>query len=568
MPTWLYARWERLLEQLDAPALAAVRFLRSFWGPPLLSGVLFYLSFAPVDWGWCMPLGWFVLLLSFRLRDGDRAGRQALVAGVLWFVPGLVWIAPLMVPGWLFVALWCAGWEFVFGWLVGRFHAWAQEGDGYWWIFVVPLLRVLVDLLRTVVLTGFPWLLTGYSGWDSALFLGIYHLMGVHGATLLIVYVASALAESVARRIDASAFSFRPLLPASLLLILVAGISATSAPEERRGPVVALLQGDIPQLLKEDRGDEGGMTQVAWLRRHVELAREGALRATSEERSVDVFVWPETMYPYWLIEGDGPIHRPVDDARNDAEWEAIATIAGGSAASLVGVATRTEAGSTRNSVVAVDRTGEALGVQDKQHLTPFGEYIPLRSWVPFWESIEAWLKESVGFVPDLEAGEGPVPLPIRYDGDDGLRAGVMICYESVYPEVARGLVEAGSDVLVNASNYGWFAGTAQMDQALAIACVRAAEFHRPVVLASNNGVSAVIGPDGRVRSILTSESGATVDFPGVLVAEVPLSRGRTPFLEWGEGLAWCLGLLGLLALPVVRRRAVAVHRLDGVPKSP
>ena len=85
MPGWLYAWWERLTEQLDAPALAAVRFLRSFWGPPLLSGVLFYLSFAPVDWGWCMPVGWFVLLLSFRLRDGDRAGRQAFVADVYVF---------------------------------------------------------------------------------------------------------------------------------------------------------------------------------------------------------------------------------------------------------------------------------------------------------------------------------------------------------------------------------------------------------------------------------------------------------------------------------------------------
>jgi len=154
------------------------------------------------------------------------------------------------------------------------------------------------------------------------------------------------------------------------------------------------------------------------------------------------------------------------------------------------------------------------------------------------------LQEKAGFLPDLQAGEGPEILTLRYDGGEA-RVGVLICYESIFPGIAREMVLEGADFLVNASNYGWFEGTAEMDQALAMAVFRAAELGVSVVLSSNNGHSVIIGPDGRQREAVTAPDGRRTDVAGLVVGRVPLGGRSTPFRAWGEGAAWTLGLLGL-----------------------
>jgi apolipoprotein N-acyltransferase len=135
----------------------------------------------------------------------------------------------------------------------------------------------------------------------------------------------------------------------------------------------------------------------------------------------------------------------------------------------------------------------------------------------------------------------------------GATHGVMICYESAYPEVARGFVAGGARMLVNCSNYGWFAGTSEMPQALAICALRSAELRRSLVLSSNNGISAVIGPDGRVRG-----AGTTADEPAYLIASAPLCASTSPFAAVGEWAAWILGLAGAAACFVLSRSAKAI----------
>jgi apolipoprotein N-acyltransferase len=544
-----------------------LRLLRGFWPAPIVAGALMWMSFAPVDAGWLNAVGWAVLFASMRLRRGERAGRQVLVAMLVLFLPGVSWIRPLVWPMWLVVAFWCAGWEAVWGRIAGRFLAKADAPDGgprAAWIVVLPLSHLAADMARTLVLTGFPWLLAGYSGWRNPLLLGGADLIGVHGASLAILLLGAGLAECASRLAESrgAGGAARALAPAAAVwAALAAWTFGKPALVESKGPTLLLLQPNIPQQLKEDAlqsGAERPTSATLW-KAHEDLAAKGLEAAAQDGVKVDLVVWAETMAPVMAVrpfEMNVPMRTFVkgrDDKWTTSVAEAgriVATSRG--AETLAGVQSLGEGGKHGllfNSVVLLDPTGRVRGFQDKQHLTPGGEYIPLRAFIPFRERLEAYLEEMIGALPDLQPGEAANVMTLR----GGARVGVMICYESAYPEVARSFVREGADLLVNCSNYGWFAGTSEMRQALAICALRAAELRRPLVLSSNNGISAVVGPDGRVRGEATA-----ADEPGNPIVFVPVCESTSPFAAIGEWGAWSLSVAGVvlcfvLARPVGRK---------------
>ncbi len=524
------------------------RLLRSllagFWPAPLAAGLLMAAAFPPLDLGFLAPLAWALLLASMRVRRGARAGRQGFVAGLCLFLPGLHWMQPLMDGGWLFSAAWCALFPAALGWFVGRVWL-ARERAG--WVVGAALVQLACDGVRTYALSGFPWLLPGYTGWRNPVLLGSAGLLGVHGATLAVLLLGGGIAEALVRRLEARPRPVGALVPAAVWWGALALFAALApAPAERPGPTLALLQGNVPQKLKHqvlanatpaEIRDYQRKNLLAWWQSYEALADE--VREGPRGREVDVVVWPETMVP------PQPYVAWRDLPRSAPLWERLAELSGG-AQTLAGVVLEDDLGRQWNSVVLLDAEGRPVAAQDKQHLTPGGEYVPYVGLLPraFRAWLEARLREFAGFVPELVAGDGNTLLPVR--GRTGVaRAGVLICYESVFPEIARGMVRDGADFLLNASNYGWFEGTAEMDQALAMACFRAAELGVPVALSSNNGHSTVIGADGRPRAFATGAAGRTTDVRACLVAEVPLGGRATPFRTWGEWPAWGLGLVGL-----------------------
>lgn len=543
------------------------RLLEGFWTAPLAGAALLWASFPPVDAGLLAPLGFAVLLLSMRLRGGAKAGRQALVFGMAWSLAGIWWIAPLVSVGWVFVSFWCAAHEALFARCLRPCLRAAKEGRGgrrlVPWFAVAPLLHVGFDMVRTTLFTGFPWLLPGYSAWQNPLLLGSADLIGVHGATLAIVALGAGLAEVAARRIEGRAQPWRALVPAAAIWAAF-GLWALAkpAPETRPGPTFLLLQASLDQQLKEDlhrEGREGHGTGVFWATQEGEAAR-GLDAAAAQGRAVDLVVWPETMVPEWVIHPLVPGRVPtfvVPDPRDperviesDAPAHRLARAARGrpTLAGIIQIVFRKEPPhALRNTAFLVDGEGRVLGHQDKQHLTPGGETLLFLDWLPdaARAPITDWLNEFAGFVPDLQAGEAPALLPVPWRGGT-TRVGVLICYESIFPEIPREMVRDGADVLVNVANYGWFTGTPQMEQALAMAAFRAAELRRPLVLASNNGISAVVGPDGRVRERTEA------DVRTFLLADVPLATGATPFAALGEWAAWALGAAGAAAALVTR----------------
>lgn len=542
-----------------------MNLLRAFWLAPLVAGALMWASFPPLDLGWLSPIAWALLFASMRLRRGHRAGRQVFVASLVLFLIGFSWIVPLVWPMWIVVALWCAAWEGLWARFVARPLLAAGDRPHAAWVVLVPASHLLADMLRTTVLSGFPWMLAGYSGWKNPVLLGSADLIGVHGATFAILVTGACVAEACCRAATGESVVRACGAFASAVLVwtgLDAWALLKTPPDERPGPTLLLLQPNIPQLLKEDalkRGAPRPTEKTIW-DAHEKLAADGLARAKAEGRRVDVVVWAETMVPAAAVRPIVP-GQPLTtfEMGRSGKWEpslvdARRVIAAAQGASTLAGIQSVEPDNARgllfNTVVAIEPDGKVAGFQDKQHLTPGGEYIPLISLVPFRASLERYLEDMVGFLPNLQRGESGEVLPLPAGG----RSGVLICYESLFPEVPREMVQRGANMVVNCSNYGWFAGTPQMEQALAIAAFRASELRRSLVLVSNNGVSAVLGPDGRVRGTPT-----VADTQASVLVDVPLSDSKSPFAAVGEWAAWVLGGFAAVICRVAagRRREAA-----------
>jgi apolipoprotein N-acyltransferase len=140
-----------------------------------------------------------------------------------------------------------------------------------------------------------------------------------------------------------------------------------------------------------------------------------------------------------------------------------------------------------NSAFLVTPTGELTNRYFKSHLVPFGEYVPLRQLLPFL----APLVEAVG---DFTAGTVTEPLSSGI-----IKAGVLICFESIFPDIARKWVNAGANVLVNLTNDAWYGRSSAPSQSMAMTVFRAVETRRSLVRAANTGISGLIDPLGRIR---------------------------------------------------------------------
>jgi apolipoprotein N-acyltransferase len=141
-----------------------------------------------------------------------------------------------------------------------------------------------------------------------------------------------------------------------------------------------------------------------------------------------------------------------------------------------------------NRAYLLNATGDVASWYDKEHLVPFGEYVPLGEWLPF---ITKLVPGQFEFRPGINSA----PLV-----SGSMAMGLLICYEAIFPELAQGRVESGANVLVNISNDAWFGRSSAPLQHLHMAALRAVEQNRSIIRATNTGVSVVIGPDGSMQN--------------------------------------------------------------------
>lgn len=319
-----------------------------------------------------------------------------------------------------------------------------------------------LELARNHFLTGFPWLTLAQSlaPWPQTL--GLAAWIGSFGLSGLLVALSHSL---VAGR----GWS-RAAAPALVLVCLLPALTREPA-QPAATASVAMIQGNIDQGLK---WDENMQAQI--LGTYLDLS----FRAL-DEHAPDIVVWPETAMPFYFQDpsdlttgmrlGVARLGTPVL-----AGAPAYSVPSGPGAPPYV----------LHNRAYLLAGNGQTLAWYDKEHLVPFGEYVPLGRWLPF---ITKLVPGQFEFRPGLNAA----PLQT---GD--LAMGLLICYEAIFPELAQKQVRLGANVLVNISNDAWFGRSSAPLQHLHLSVLRAVEQNRAIIRSTNSGISAFIGPDGRI----------------------------------------------------------------------
>lgn len=491
----------------------------------LLAGATLVLAFAPFMFWPTAILAPAILFALIRHGSPGRAFRLGWWFGLGQFGLGVSWvyesftlfggiIAPLAVLATALFVVALAVYPAVASWLAVRV-AGNAERKGVWAAAFVAS-WVLVEALRAWLFGGFPWLNLGISQVDGPL-VGWLPILGEYGISAILLLMA-VLSWYLAQQAWREPTRWRrwsiPLL--ALVAIPLLSLPLRSIPwgmPTGQALKVGLAQGNVPQMQKFD---------PAFFQRTLSIYAG----LTAEMPAVDLVVWPETAIPR-IIDNLPTVRAELEQLARERDFSM-----------LLGTFTRDAAGRYYNSLIGVPMT---IGSYQKRHLVPFGEYFPLRGLV---ERIPSWLFQ----VPmsDLSAGRADqVPLKI-----DQLAIGASICFEADFSrDIRDSLPEA--EMLVTVSNDSWFGDSFSPHQHLQMARARAIEYRRPMIRATNTGISAIIDAWGRVEEVLGTGQ------RGILVAEVAPRQGATPLIHLG---AWpilslmiaALGLVGFLA----RRRAV------------
>ncbi len=517
----------------------------------VLSGTLLAISMPPLS----LALVAWVALVPLFLHVQALRGKQVVLPffafGIAFFTCGLFWLAPVLTPAGPFLLAIVLSVLFI--WPIALAARVLLRRD-FPLLLVAPLVFVASEWLRTWLFTGFPWLFIAHGQVEFSYFVQTADLFGTQGITALIVFVNAALASAPFRlREGRKVAALLPIAAGVTLIFAFTGYGwlRLQTIEERAGPTVLLVQGNVPQYMKTEALRREGtspkpISRSLWiLERHLELTAAGL----KEHPETNAVIWPETMFSYPFSEMEGPTPAGQRNAAMIA-FRALSRVTEGRPA-IVGAMFRTRAGEVRNSVFLVDERGRPATRYDKLHAVPGGEYIPLRTIAP--DGLVAWVGEIIranaGFVPDLTEGEEAILIEAA-----GVRFGPLICYEVIYPGLVRDLREKGADVLLNITNYGWFPETHQPLQANQMAVFRAIEARRPVVVAANTGVSAVISATGAITELAVD--GKRLDVAGTLAVDLPLCDSGSLSASIGEipGILAALATVFLVLFTRVRGR--------------
>lgn len=502
--------------------------LRQLLFLPALTGVLGFASFPATDQGY---LAWFAFtpLVLFVALCGSwrRSFLGGFVAGTVQMGGLLIWVPSVMskyggvprVGAWVLYALLVAlqavypavacAWT---GFLMSR------RGEGL--LLTLPFAWVTLEYVESrFPFGGFPWLLAGYSQTGKLWIMQIADLTAVYGVSFLILSANTAFAWYLLHR-SRGLRALWPLGATGLLVGIVAVYGRASLSRWDSVPgdhTVAMLQ----QNMSIDESE----AEMEW------KYMEGYVKMADRlpPGKTDLLILPESPSPLSF--------------QYDQRYRAmLCRIAGRFPMGMVfnNIAYEQYGGGVRyfNTAYFLNREGAEVGRYDKIHLVPFGEYVPLKRLFFFVDAIS---KD----VSDFYAGSNYTTVPVA-----GRPAAVIICYEAVFPQLAREFVRRGAELLINLSNDSWYGDSAAPYQHLAMARWRAVENRRFLLRATNSGISAVIDPSGRiqVRSRLLHEDICTGRFA--------FAAGQTLYSRYGDAFVFLCAIISssLGGLSVISRQ--------------
>ncbi|MBI3912475.1 MAG: apolipoprotein N-acyltransferase [Armatimonadetes bacterium] len=490
----------------ESPAVT----LRSVWSPLMLALVgagWLLLAFPPFDQGW---LGWLAPVPLFLLALGpwQRPGLWGLLAGFLFFLLHLTWMARFSAPGWVAAALISGAW---IGLAVGLGRRLAITVPPGWRSLALAATWTAAEWGRSLGPLGFTWGDLAVSQHRCPVALQLLDLTGSCGLSFLMAWLAASLAEALVK----------PPGSGSRRLWRLAAAGAAVALSLGRG--LWLLTTPLPP---------SPVLRVGVV--------QGSISYPSDQPYVDVQSAPEGYYP--LTRGAGSARAQLIVWGEAATWDDLLAsptlqqeLAGMAqqyhARILTGSFDRSPTRGLTNSAFLLDARGRIVDRYDKVFLVPMGEYLPLR-WL--------WPSAAILGAPRRDMTPGRAFRPVR-DGD--LQVGVAICFESAFGRITREQVRNGANLLALLTSDSWRDRRNAALQHEAMAPLRAVETRRSVVRAANAGISDLIDPYGRrVAEIPLFQQ----DFR---VATLPLREDRTLYVRLGDWpgylsaltmAAWCL----------------------------
>lgn len=495
----------------------------------ILSGVLLALSFPTPG---LSLLAWFALvplLIVIGKKSPNNAFRLGFTSGVAAYGCIFYWLNIVMIqygklpwflsfPVFLLMVAYLALYVALLAWLVRK-----GEERGLPLLLTFPVFWVSLEYVRSWLLTGFPWADLGHTLYRTLPLIQVADVTGVYGLSALIAF-ANAVICLIIRGLTGRERIF-PTRGALLLLGLLAGtlVYGFYRLNEPRGTdtlKIALVQGNIDQSIKWDPSFQEATVSI-----YERLSREAC------SSGADLVVWPESAVPFYFQSGG-------DDASR------IRGLAGELKSCMVfgSPAYDMAEGKVKylNSAFLLSPAGTLLGRSDKVHLVPFGEYVPLGKLLFF-------VNKMVEGIGEFSPGEKIAPL----DTGKG-KIGVLVCFEGIFPEIARKYVQAGSRMLVNITNDAWFGRSSAPYQHLSITVFRAVENRVPLVRAANTGITSIIDSKGHIQ-------GSTPLFrEAILTGEVPLGSGGSIYNRYGDLFAiLCLAVSVIIAGLSFRQRNVS-----------
>jgi apolipoprotein N-acyltransferase len=405
------------------------------------------------------------------------------------------------------VVLLMANYYALLGFLVARL----LPATGAWrWLVGMPALWLLMEWLRGWLFTGFPWLSLGYAFTDTALS-PLAPIVGSYGLSVVALISSSAMLALM--------FGSKSLRKVALALLIVpwlAGALLQSmqwTTNDGETISVAIVQGAIPQNIK-------------WQAANRKPTRDSYQQLNQQAVGARLIVWPEAAV--------------TDLANQIPEYLAAirAAARAGNSDVVMGVLRANEkTGDIYNSIFAL--------TDDKRHLVPYSEYFPVPDWV------RRWLQRLN--LPYNDISKGSEQQPLIHAA--GLNIAATICYEDAFGHAQRHLLRE-SELMVNVTNDAWFGRSPARYQHMQISRMRAIEAQRFLLRAANDGVSAIVGPDGAVVQRSTEFRSA------VLRGTVSPRRGLTPYISMGDWPALTLAALGALLAAMKGRFSGKIKRLS------
>ncbi|OAJ93650.1 apolipoprotein N-acyltransferase [Vibrio bivalvicida] len=478
-------------------------------------GALTTLAFAPYQLWPLAIVSPAVLLLLIHQQSTKRALWIGYAWGLGQFSTGISWVhvsidnfggMPKIASVFLMALLvgYLAIYTALFSWSINRFFPQTTRTR---FMLVAPALWLICDWLRGWVMTGFPWLWLGYSQIDTPLG-NFAPLGGVEFITLLIVVSSGAIAYASLQR------QWLLLLIPAVIFMTGFGLQSSQwvTPNSDQVTKVALIQGNIPQELKWQPSQR-------WptIMKYTDLTRENW--------DADIIIWPEAAVPALEFEISSFLSNLDSAARMN------------NSAVITGIINQGEDKKFYNSILTLGKNPFGDYRYDmnlryhKHHLLPFGEFVPfeqvLRPLAPFFNLPMSSFSRGDFVQANIDA--------------NGKQMAPALCYEIIFNEQVRQNVTQDTDFILTLSNDAWFGRSIGPLQHMEIARMRALELGKPVIRATNNGVTAVTDYKGHITAQVPQFETA------VLRAEIPSTSGETPYRQFGT---WPMYIWVVLSLVI------------------